>query len=150
MSRVEIAARQVAKDWASACNVKHLDDLIGLYAPDAIILRPNVPPVRGTAAIREYFFAVLEAGLGDVEMEPLRTEVVGEVAYQAGRCQMLVPVTVNRRREERGKYLMVMARQSGDWKILADCWSTDLSLGVAAEPAPAAPPGIPSAPKKSA
>jgi hypothetical protein len=43
---------------------------------------------------------------------------------------------MGKRREERGKYLLTVARQSGEWKILADCWSSDLSLGVSLEPAP--------------
>jgi uncharacterized protein (TIGR02246 family) len=135
LSRAEVAIRKVSQDWASACNTKHLDDLVSLYAPDATVLRPNVPAVRGTAAIREFFVSVLDAGLGEVEMEPLRTETVGDVAYEAGRCQMLVPIAMSKRREERGKYLMILTRQGGDWKILADCWSTDMSLGAAAEPA---------------
>jgi uncharacterized protein (TIGR02246 family) len=136
LSRAEVAIRKISQDWALACNTKHLDDLISLYAPDATVLRPNVPAVRGTAAIREFFVSVLDAGLGEVEMDPLRTELIGDVAYEAGRCQMLVPVTVSKRREERGKYLMVLTRQDGDWKILADCWSTDLSLNAQPEPAP--------------
>jgi uncharacterized protein (TIGR02246 family) len=134
LSRAEIAIRKISQDWALACNTKHLDDLVSLYAADATVLRPNVPAVRGTAAIREFFVSVLDAGLGEVEMDPLRTELIGDVAYEAGRCQMLVPVTVSKRREERGKYLMVLTRQDGDWKILADCWSTDLTLNAPPEP----------------
>jgi uncharacterized protein (TIGR02246 family) len=141
LSRAEVAIRKISQDWALACNTRHLDDLISLYAPDATVLRPNVPAVRGTAAIREFFVSVLDAGLGEVEMDPLRTELIGDVAYEAGRCQMLVPVTVSKRREERGKYLLVLARQDGDWKILADCWSTDLSLNVQPEPVQNAHPG---------
>ncbi len=137
LSRAEAAVRKLTQDWALACNTKQLDDLVGLYGPDAIVLRPNVPPVRGTAAIREFFFTVLDAGLGEVEMEPLRVEVFGDIAYDAGRCQMLVPFTMGKRREERGKYLLTLARQAGDWKILADCWSSDLSLGVNVDSAPA-------------
>jgi ketosteroid isomerase-like protein len=137
LGRAETAVRKLTQDWALACNTKHLDDLVSLYTADAIVLRPNVPPVRGAAAIREFFFSVLDAGLGEVEMEALRTEVFGEIAYEAGRCQMLVPVAVNKRREERGKYMTLLARQSGEWKIIADCWSSDLSLGVSAEPPPA-------------
>ena len=124
-------------------------------AADALVLRSNVPPVRGTAAIREFFFAVLDAGLGEVEMEPLRVELFGDVAYEAGRCKMLVPVAMGKRREERGKYLMIFMRQGGEWKAAADCWSSDLSLGVAAEPAarsslqaPGTP--VPRPPRKSA
>ena len=76
-----------------------------------------MPPLRGTAAIREFFFGVLDAGLGDVELELLRVEIFGDIAYEAGRCKMLVPFTMGKRREERGKYLLTLARQVGDWKI---------------------------------
>jgi ketosteroid isomerase-like protein/ribosomal protein L40E len=137
LSRAEAAVRKLAQDWAQACNSKQLDDLVSLYAVDAIVLRPNVPAVRGTAAIREFFFGLLDAGFGDVEMDPLRAEVFGDIAYEAGRCKMLVPFTVGKRREERGKYLLTLARQAGDWKILADCWSSDLSLGVGVDSGPA-------------
>ncbi len=132
-SRTETALRQLAQDWALACNTKHLDELVDLYAPDAMVLRPNVPPVRSTGSIRELFFSVLEAGLGEVQMEPLRVEIFGEIAYEVGRCTMLVPTTTGKRREERGKYVMVIGRQAGEWKILVDCWSTDLSLDVGAD-----------------
>jgi hypothetical protein len=52
---------------------------------------------------------------------------------------MLVPFTMGKRREERGKYLLILARQAGDWKVLADCWSSDLSLGVNVDSIPAKP-----------
>jgi len=126
--RVEAAVRKLAQDWALACNTKHLDDLVDLYAADAVVLRSNVPAVRGTAAIREFFFNVLQAGLSDAEMESLRVELLGEVAFETGRCKTLVPVAMGKRREERGKYLLVSIRLNGEWKIIADCWSSDLSL----------------------
>jgi ketosteroid isomerase-like protein len=136
LSRTEAALRQMTQDWALACNNKQLDDLLEFYAPDALVLRPNLPPVRGTPAIREFFFSALDSGLGDVEMEPLRVELLGDVGYEAGRCKMLVPIAVGKRREERGKYVVVFAKQkSGEWKAVLDSWSTDLTLG-AGEPAP--------------
>jgi len=139
LSRTEAALRKLAQDWALACNTKHLDDLVELYTADALVLRPNVPPVRSTAAIRELFFTELEAGLGEVEMEPLRIEIFGDIAYDVGRCTMLVPSASGKRREERGKYVIIAARHAGEWKILLDCWSTDLSLAVGAEASTAKP-----------
>ncbi len=130
--RAEVSARQVVQDWAQACNTKHIDDLIELYAADATLIRSSVPPVRSLHAIREFLVSLLEAGLGDVEMESLRVEVMGEIALDIGRCKMLIPVAMGKRREERGKYLIVLVRQPvGTWKILADCWSSDLSVGAA-------------------
>lgn len=125
--RAEVAARQVVQDWAQACNIRHIDDLVELYAADAILIRSSVPPVRSLPAIREFLLSMLEAGFGDVQMESLRFEMMGEIAMDIGRCEMLVPVAMGKRREERGKYLVVLVRQpTGTWKILADCWSNDL------------------------
>lgn len=131
MSRAEAAVRRIAHEWVLACNTKHLDDLLDLYVPDALVLRSNCPPVRGAAAVREFFFGALDAGLGEAEIEPLRVEVVGDLAYEAGRCKALIPGATGKRREERGKYLWVCARQNnGEWKLAADCWSSDLTLST--------------------
>jgi ketosteroid isomerase-like protein len=134
--RTETALRQLAQDWALACNMKHLDELVDLYASDAMVVRPNVPVVRSAGAIRELFFSQLEAGLGEVQMEPLRVEILGEIAYEVGRCTMLVPTATGKRREERGKYVLLFGRQAGEWKILVDSLSTDLSLEVGADSRP--------------
>jgi ketosteroid isomerase-like protein len=129
MSRAEAAVRRITQEWVLACNTKHLDDLLDLYVADALVLRSNYPPVRGAAAVREFFFGGLDAGLGEVEVEPLRVEVAGDMAYEAGRCKALVPGATGKRREERGKYLWVCARQSnGEWKLAVDCWSSDLTF----------------------
>ena len=129
MSRAEAAVRRVTQEWVLACNTKHLDDVLELYVPDAMLLRSNYPPMRGASAVREFFYGALDTGLGEVEMEALRVEIVGELAFEAGRFKALVPSAVGKRREERGKYLWVCQRQpGGEWKVVADCWSSDLTL----------------------
>jgi ketosteroid isomerase-like protein len=150
LSRAEASLRQMTQDWALACNNKQLDDLLTFYGTDSLVLRPNLPPVRGMAAIREFFFSALDSGLGDIEMEALRVELLGDVAYEAGRCKMLVPVAVGKRREERGKYVVVFAKQNGEWKAVVDSWSSDLSLNVSPETAvkPAAMAAVPPKPRR--
>jgi uncharacterized protein (TIGR02246 family) len=140
MSRAEAAVRRITQEWVLACNTKHLDDLLELYVPDALVLRSNCPPIRGAAAVREFFFGALDAGLGEVEVEPLRVEVLGDMAYEAGRCKALVPSATGKRREERGKYLWVCARQNnGEWKLAADCWASDLTLTALESDVPLGP-----------
>ena len=155
MNRVETAVRKIIQDWVFACNSKQLDDLVSIYSSDALVLRPNHPAVRGTAAIREFFFAALDSGVGDVEIDPIRLDVIGDVAYEAGRFKMLVPLAVGKRREERGKYLALLSRQAiGEWRIVSDCWSSDLSLPKPAESdtksatPPAPKPGMKLDPRK--
>ncbi len=143
MSRGEAAVRRLTQEWVLACNTRQLDELIELYAADALVLRSNLPPIRGAMAVREFFYASLEAGLGEVAVEPMRVEVLGDLAHEVGRYSALVPGTAGKRREERGKYLWVFAKQSsGDWKLVSECWSSDLTLsGTESDvPKPVAPP----------
>jgi uncharacterized protein (TIGR02246 family) len=139
MSRSEAAVRRVTQEWVLACNTRQLDELIELYAADALVLRANLPPIRGAMAVREFFHASLEAGLGEVAVDPMRVEVVGDMAHEVGRYSALVPGTAGKRREERGKYLWVFAKQSsGDWKLVSECWSSDLTLSGAESDVPKA------------
>lgn len=134
MSRAEATVRKLTQELALACNTKQLDDLVNLYSADGLVMRANTPTVRGSAAIREFFFSALASGLCEVEMETLRVEIIGDVAYEAGRYKMLAPSATGKRREERGKYLIVYQRRGGgEWKILTDCWSSDLTLNTAGE-----------------
>jgi len=147
MSRAEAAVRRVTQEWVLACNTKHLDDLLDLYGADSLVLRSNYPPIRGASAVREFFFGGLDAGLGEAEVEPIRVEIAGDMAYEAGRCKALVPGAAGKRREERGKYVWVLLKQSnGEWKIAVDCWSSDLTLTALESdimPTATAKPGTP-------
>jgi uncharacterized protein (TIGR02246 family) len=139
MSRSEAAVRRLTQEWVLACNTRQLDELIELYAADALVLRANLPPIRGALAVREFFFASLEAGLGEVALDPMRVEVSGDLAHEVGRYSALVPGTAGKRREERGKYLWVFAKQaSGDWRLMSECWSSDLTLSGAESDIPKA------------
>ncbi len=137
MSRSEAAVRRLTQEWVLACNTRQLDELLDLYAPDALVLRSNLPLLRGAAAVREFFFSAIESGLGEVAVEPIRVEVLGDLAHEVGRYSALVPGTAGKRREERGKYLWVFAKQSsGDWKLVSECWSSDLTLSGAESDVP--------------
>jgi uncharacterized protein (TIGR02246 family) len=152
MTRSEAAVRRLTQEWVLACNTRQLDELLELYSPDALVLRSNLPMLRGAAAVREFFFSALESGLGEVALEPMRVEVVGDMAHEVGRYSALVPGTAGKRREERGKYLWVFAKQSGgEWKLVSECWSSDLTLTNAESDIPkAATPLTPKAqPRRS-
>jgi ketosteroid isomerase-like protein len=129
MSRSEASVRRLTQEWVLACNTRQLDELIELYAQDALVLRSNLPPIRGAIAVREFFYSSLEAGLGEVALDPMRVDVFGDMAHDVGRYSALVPGATGKRREERGKYLWVFAKQpSGDWKLVSECWASDLTL----------------------
>ena len=118
MSRAEAAVRRVTQEWVLACNTRHLDDLLELYVSDAMVLRSNYPPIRGAAAVREFFFGALDSGLGEVEVEPLRVDSRRRSGLRSGTLQGLEPSSDWKRREERGKYLWVFAAPD-QWRMEA-------------------------------
>lgn len=126
IAAAEAAVQKLMVNWTLFCNSKRLDDLLSLYSPDAIVLRSNVAPAHGYPAIRELLKAALEAGLGDVELQPADAGVLGEIACLTGTSRMLVPTAPGKRHEETGKFLIVARRESGNWKILADSWCIDV------------------------
>jgi uncharacterized protein (TIGR02246 family) len=138
MTRGEAAVRRLTQEWVLACNMRQLDELLELYAPDAVVLRSNMPLLRGAAAVREFFFSALESGLGEVALEPIRVEVIGDLAHEVGRYSALVPGTAGKRREERGKYLWVFTKLGGEWKLISECWCSDLTLTNAESDVPKA------------
>ncbi len=87
MSRSEAAVRRLTQEWVLACNTRQLDELIELYAPDAVVLRSNLPPIRGTMALREFFYSSLEAGLGEVAVDPMRVDVSGRSGSRSRTLQ---------------------------------------------------------------
>jgi uncharacterized protein (TIGR02246 family) len=134
VAAAEAAIQKLVRDWSLCCNSKRLDDLLALYSPDAIVLRPSVSPAHGRSAIRVLLQSALQDGLGDVELDPADAGVLGDIACLTGRSRMLVPTAPGNRHEETGKFLMVARREAGQWKILADSWCMD------PVPTPSAPP----------
>jgi ketosteroid isomerase-like protein len=87
MSRSEAAVRRLTQEWVLACNTRQLDELIDLYSPMRWCCARIFPLLRGAAAVREFFFSALESGLGEVAVEPIRVEVVGDLAHEVGTLQ---------------------------------------------------------------
>ncbi len=56
------AARIHALDetWKAAAAQRDLDGMMAIYAPDAQELLPDMPPIVGRDAIREFYRGVLE------------------------------------------------------------------------------------------
>jgi uncharacterized protein (TIGR02246 family) len=131
------AIQKLVQAWSRCFNSKRLDELIELYSADSIVLRPNSTSAHGKDEVRQLFETALEAGLGDVQLDCADIGIVGDFACLTGRSKMLAPTALARRHEESGKYLIVVRREGGQWKIVADSWCMDT---------PKAPPASASAP----
>jgi len=86
-----------------------------------MVLRSNLPQVRGTTAIREFFFFRTETGLGEVEVDPPRGSGWRH-GIRSWAVQCFGALSHGKRREERGKFLWVLRARvmvSGSWLLIA-------------------------------
>jgi uncharacterized protein (TIGR02246 family) len=115
---VEAAARNDAATMAS------------VYAEDADFVPPNAEPLRGTAAIEDFWHGGFEMGITSLDVETVRLEEAADLACEIGRYALHfgredgVPVT------DEATYLVMHKRQrDGSWRRMAEIftWSTPLT-----------------------
>jgi uncharacterized protein (TIGR02246 family) len=112
------AIEAAVQRYVEASNQGDADALASLYADDAVLLPPDHEPVRGRAAIGDFWRQGTDEGL---EVTTLTVEVQGDLGYLVGRYHL--PAT-DEEPADSGKYVMCLKRQrDGAWKLTADIWN---------------------------
>jgi uncharacterized protein (TIGR02246 family) len=112
------AIEAAVQQYVEASNQGDADALASLYADDAVLLPPDHEPVRGRAAIGDFWRQGTDEGL---EVTTLTVEVDGDLGYLVGRYHL--PAT-GEEPADSGKYVMCLKRQrDGAWKLTADIWN---------------------------
>jgi ketosteroid isomerase-like protein len=96
------------------------------YTDDAILLPPAAEPLYGREAIGAFWSAGVEAGISDIELVALELERDGGLAYEIGSYALRLQPVDGDTVVDRGKYLLVHARQAdGTWRRAAEMFSPD-------------------------
>jgi ketosteroid isomerase-like protein len=116
--------------FAQAANSGNVDSLVAVYAGNAALLPPNLPPQKGRAAIRSFWGGFLNAYTVRFELGSDLVEGRGDLAYNMGHYRFTaVPKNkANPGVADEGKFLEVLKRQSdGSWKYVVDMYSSNLA-----------------------
>jgi ketosteroid isomerase-like protein len=124
----DIAARLQA-----AFNAGDAAALASLYSETAVLMPPNEPMVRGRAGIQGWFEQALPR-VGSVSITPIESTSVGDQAFQAGAFTSRSPAGAGSSIPDpsparAGKYVLLLRRSAGHWKIECDIWSLDQPIG---------------------
>src|SRR5215469_6032265 len=124
-SSVQDGIAKIRLDWARNLHEKHLDQLVMLYAPDAVFLSSDVGRVTGREAIRELSKNIMATFTSDLTFHSIKTENSGDLAYDSGEfSETLVKLADGSKTEDHGDYVMVFKRQpDGNWLITQQMWT---------------------------
>jgi ketosteroid isomerase-like protein len=116
-------------------NANQADSVVDLYAPDAVLLPPNMPGAMGRDSIRARFEAVMAPG-GVLTLTTASLVVNGPIAIERGNWTYAVPAQgTTPAMNASGKTLVHWHKVSGAWLMAEDMWNDDAPM---APPPPAA------------
>ena len=105
-----------SQQWAAAASAGDAEALTNLYADDAVIYAPDVPPVSGRDEISAFFTGMVSEG--PMPMTIATTDVMiaesGNLAVELG--SFTDP-------NGDGKFVAVWKNVGGDWKLAVDTWN---------------------------
>lgn len=126
----DTAIRQVADAYRAAMLAGDAAAAAGLYRDDAVEMPPGVPPIQGRAAIEQYFremFGSCRFTAFTLSHSELRAS--GDVAFAAGTSRATVTPNGGPPVEDPGKYLVVLKRTGGAWKVAYSIHNSDVPGG---------------------
>jgi len=112
--------------------------ILDLYTEDAMEMPPNAAPVKGRAALTEYYKKQMAgAKFSAFTLKHVETRSAGDVGYDVGTYnQTLTPTGAPAPVNDAGKYIVVAKKAGGKWRVAYVCYNSDL---------PAPPPASASA-----
>ena len=109
-------ANAVIDRWSATYSANDRDALVGLYAPDAILLGTTSPVIsEGTEAIRKYFQELPGSGRKNTIVER-RTIVLGETAVVGTGFYNFARAAENDTPRP-SRFTMVVVKRDGRWMI---------------------------------
>lgn len=118
-------ANAVIDHWSATYSANDRDALVGLYAPDAILLGTTSPVIsEGTEGIRKYFQDLQGSGRKNTIVER-RTIVLSETSVVATGFYNFARATENDTPRP-SRFTMVIVKRDGQW-VIAHHHSSPLS-----------------------
>jgi uncharacterized protein (TIGR02246 family) len=107
---------------------------VAIYGPEAVVMMPASPAMRGEAAIREGLGGWLSAEtVNDFTLTTGDVMVADDLAIETGTYTMTTTPKAGgaAKKTDQGKYLTVWKKQpDGTWKLIRDIANTDLPMAA--------------------
>jgi uncharacterized protein (TIGR02246 family) len=122
---VESTIRGLTQDFSMNFNTGNYDQVGALFASDGQFMAPHHESVVGPKAIERKLREFGDAGFQDLRLESTRVDYSGDMAMEIGRYTVSIVQENGAKQADRGKFVKVW-RRLGAWRIVADCWSSNL------------------------
>lgn len=119
------AIQKVIAEFEKAANAKDATTIANMYAPDATLLPPGAPMIKGRENIRVFWQSFLNAGAADASLRIVEVGVSGDMAYEIGAFKAKLPTSQGTLALTEGKYVVVWKRQGDGIHMVADIFNVN-------------------------
>ena len=121
------AINAVADQYVKATLAGDAKAIAALYTEDGIEMPPNEPAVKGRAAIQQFYERNFKgAKIGEFSLTHLESRSSGDTAYDAGMYRQTVTPAGAPAMKDAGKYVVILKRVAGSWKVAYAIYNSDL------------------------
>ena len=124
----ENAIRRANADFAANARAGNAQTLVtNFYAPDAVVMAPNMPALRGRDAIQQFWTGFLASGSVDLALTSTNvTQPSSDVAVETGRYDLSLRPASGQAIKDAGKYVVVWKKSNGRWWAAEDIFNSDM------------------------
>ena len=128
---------KLAQEFAAAFNAKDAQKVASFYTEDAVLMPANQPMVKGRSGIEKFFKSMIDAGVTNLQLKPMESVIADAQAFDTGTSSVtlkgggssmtLTGVGGSGGTTVTGKYVVVLKRVGGAWKIAYDIFNEDVA-----------------------
>ena len=118
------------KQYANDFNQGDAAVVAAHYTEEAKYLPPNSPMIVGREGIQAHIQGGFDAGVGNFQLTMIDLQVYGDMAHDIGKYTLTIQPEEGEAISDSGKYLVILKRVNGSWKLDAVCLNTSLPLPV--------------------
>jgi uncharacterized protein (TIGR02246 family) len=125
-SSLDAGIRAVSDQYVKAALAGDAKGVADLYTEDAVEMPPNSPPIKGRAAIQQYYEKVFgEMKLSRFTLTHLETRGLGDAGYDVGTYQQNMTPAGAAALDETGKFAVILKRTGGRWRVAYAIYNSD-------------------------
>lgn len=110
--------------WVTEWNSRQINQIVTLYAPDAMFLTASGERATGQVQIRDLFDRMRNSNMSNLKLHSLAFEQSGDLAYDSGSYYETAALPDNPHHQIQGNYLTVYKLQpDGRWLIVQHVWT---------------------------
>ena len=127
-SAADPAIKAVADNYVKASLAGDAKAIAALYTEDAVEMPPNAQMIKGREAIEKYYTGLMAGGgkMTNFTLTHLESHSSGDAGYDVGTYQQtFTPPGAGAPANETGKYVVVLKKVGGAWKVAYAIYNSD-------------------------